>query len=160
MKERNLSIDYLKFVALLCLLIAHISTNFILLQIRNFDVNLLVILSAMLASDSVVRHSGNTLSYIRKRFVRLVIPTWIFITFYLLVNSYFHFQTLNLNNIIRSYLLQDNSIGYVWIIYVYFVCGVMMPWLVKIDLSKTKVRVGLVIVAFIYVLLYLLSLDV
>lgn len=45
---RDASLDYLKCIALLGLVIAHVSTNEFLLQLRVFDVNLLVILSAML----------------------------------------------------------------------------------------------------------------
>lgn len=132
--ERNLSIDYLKFLGLIGLLIAHISTEPILLLVRSFDVNLLVILSAFLATRSL--RSDVCLKeywiYVKKRFFRLVVPTWIFLTLYFVINLYVNFSDYSLKNVLRSYLLQDNSIGYVWIIYVYLICAILMPLIVKI----------------------------
>ena len=55
---RNLSFDYLKFIGMIGILIAHISSNKIILSIRSFDVNLLIILSAILATDTVHSEIG------------------------------------------------------------------------------------------------------
>ncbi|MCD7881516.1 MAG: hypothetical protein LUG47_07640 [Clostridiales bacterium] len=54
---RDASLDYLKCIALLGLVIAHVSTNEFLLQARVFDVNLLVIISAMLGCRGLEQHS-------------------------------------------------------------------------------------------------------
>ncbi|MCD7735281.1 MAG: hypothetical protein LUH48_09205 [Clostridiales bacterium] len=54
---RDASLDYLKCIALLGLVIAHVSTNEFLLQVRVFDVNLLVIISAMLGCRGLEQHS-------------------------------------------------------------------------------------------------------
>ncbi|MCD7887187.1 MAG: hypothetical protein LUG44_06160, partial [Clostridiales bacterium] len=139
--SRDISLDYLKCIALLGLVIAHVSTNEVLLQIRSFDVNLLVIISAILGYKRLeLSDVENKLQYIGryyiKRFCRLVLPTWIFVTFYFWLNSIFQFQELTETKIIRTYLLQDASIGYVWIIYIYLICALMMPLLVRIDLRK------------------------
>lgn len=93
---RDASLDYLKCIALLGLVIAHVSTNEFLLQVRVFDVNLLVIISAMLGCRGLGQHSmENDHKYIyigqyyAKRFFRLVLPTWIFVTVYFLLNNIF-----------------------------------------------------------------------
>ncbi len=94
---RDASLDYLKCIALLGLVIAHVSTNEFLLQFRCFDVNLLVIISAMLGCRGFARSGTENRPisigrYYVKRFCRLVLPTWIFVTFYFLLNSVFAFQ--------------------------------------------------------------------
>lgn len=159
--KRDLTIDYLKFLALLGLLIAHISENKLLLQIRSFDVNLLVILSAMLASRNTTHaKSSDSLfdwNYILKRFRRLIVPTWIFISIYLALNFVFKFQELTTVQIIRSYLLQDNSISYVWIVYVYFLCAILMPVVMLFDLNKLRDALIFCVISLVYILLYNLS---
>lgn len=159
---RNLSFDYLKFIGMIGLLIAHISSNKIILSIRSFDVNLLIILSAILATDTV--HSDMTLceirTYIKKRILRLAVPTWIFITIYLLLNLVFRFADYNIVNIVRSYLFQDNSISYVWIIYVYLIVAAMMPFIVRVDLINSRNnKLIFCLCVLCYIFLYMISDD-
>ena len=148
-KERIIWIDYLKFLCLCCLIIAHTSNNVLVLQIRTFDVNLLVILSAILASNSEIL---NNFQYYKKRFLRLVIPTWIFITIYLIINYFVNFQDYSSTNILRSYLLQDNSIGYVWIIYVYLICAIVTPFIKNYSYKNKYILSGILLI--LYVIFY------
>lgn len=145
--ERDISLDYLKAIAMLGLIASHVFFNKFIMQIRSFDVNLLIIISAYLASRGKKR---KYVAYVKKRFERLVIPTWIFITIYLGLNSIFSFQTYSLKQIIRSYLLLNNSIGYIWIIYVYLICAVIMPFLNKVDLNKSKDLIIVIMVTIVY----------
>lgn len=45
-------IDFLKLVGLFCIILAHVGPPAVVMQLRNFDVPLMVILSGMLAANS------------------------------------------------------------------------------------------------------------
>ena len=62
---------------------------------------------------------------IKKRFLRLIIPTWIFLIIFFIISSCFHLCDLNLNIIVSSFLLND-GIGYVWIIRIYFLLAIIL----------------------------------
>lgn len=155
-KTRDLTIDYLKFIALIGLIIAHVSTNNILLQIRSFDVNLLIILSAFLCKKFYKNslRKKDILKYYKKRFIRLVIPTWIFLSIYIAINTLGNFQSLTFIEILKTYLLMDSAIGYVWIIYVYMICAILMPLLLKVDISIKRNRVIIMSMFVLYIILY------
>lgn len=95
--------------------------------------------------------------YYAKRFFRLVLPTWIFVTFYFLLNNIFEFQQLTERQILRTYLLQDASIGYVWIIYIYLICALLMPLLVHVDLRKLSHVVACILIFCLYLAIIDLS---
>lgn len=133
--KRDAGIDVLKFIGLVGLIASHTFTNSAILQIRSFDVNLLVIISAFLA-DKKRSENISYCEYCRKRIKRLLLPTWIFITVYLIINMCFKFQEYSKTQIVRSYLLLNNSIGYVWIIYVYLICALVVPFLSQIETRK------------------------
>ncbi len=140
-RDREPALDYLKCIALTGLVIGNITTNDHLFQLCCFGVNLLIIVSAMLAARTFTDcRSANQKQFLKdyyvRRFFRLAIPAWIFITFYLLLNVIFNFQTLSSGQIIRSYLFQEGSVGNVWIIYVYLICALLMPLLVNLDWKK------------------------
>lgn len=156
-KERDTGIDVLKFIGLIGLIVSHTFTNDLILQIRSFDVNLLVVISAYLADRNQNNKNTTYLAYCKKRIKRLLFPTWIFITVYLILNAWFKFQKYSKVQIIRSYLLLNNSIGYVWIIYVYLICAVTIPLLKKIDTNKRYVKVIFIGVTLSYLWLTTIS---
>ena len=81
MECRNRSIDLLRFIALTGIIIAHIDPPSFWMQLRGFDVPLMVFLSGV-----SYRISGgnkqNYWSYAVKRFKRLILPVWVFLTIY------------------------------------------------------------------------------
>ena len=79
--NRYLYIDKLKKLGLLLFFLAHVSPLVFLFQLRNFDVILMIIVSSILFFLSRKKLSFG--DYILKRFKRLVIPTWIFLTIFL-----------------------------------------------------------------------------
>ena len=81
--ERDKKIDILRFIAMLCIILAHSQPNTFIFQIRNFDVPLIIIL--MGASFYISRKEIGFMDYVKKRFKRLVLPTWKFLTFFLAV---------------------------------------------------------------------------
>ena len=134
LKDRIIFIDYLKIIGLFCIILAHVCTNQYILQIRNFDVPLMVVISGFLAIDSYKRSIENDQSifnYYWKRISRLLIPTWMFLSLYFLLVFLLVFITkgnypYSFSTILRSFLLLD-GIGYVWIIRVYLICALLTP---------------------------------
>lgn len=54
-ENRLIFIDYLKLLGLMCIILAHVCTNPIIMQLRSFDVPLMVMISGFLAIGSYKR---------------------------------------------------------------------------------------------------------
>lgn len=136
--SRKSNIDFLKVIGLLLLILAHVSAPAVLEEIREFDVPLMVFLSGMLAVGSY-NHCQNSLEYFKKRFTRLVLPTWIFLILFWACMAIVG-QTMDLPTIIKSFLFQRDSglAGYVWIIWIYLWTALVVPFLLKIHISSNK----------------------
>ena len=135
-------------------ILAHTSTNKVIFQIRNFDVTLLVIISGMLGAINYDKNYS-IFQYIKKRFVRLVIPAWLFLTFFfslifILDRLTIKTDILTLKNIIGSYLCLG-GIGYVWIIRIYILCAISLP-LIILMINKFGMKKSGYIILFIYLL--------
>lgn len=150
MKGRDLTIDFLRFVGLSLIIIAHVQAPYNLTQIRCFDVPMMLFISGLTSSG---RLTGIYTEYIIKRTKRLIVPVWIFLFFYL---SVFYLaqsvvlpeQYLSWDMIWRSFLLLDKSIGYVWIIRVFLLVMLVTPPLLWYSNNYSKIHhaLGLVIV--------------
>ena len=70
---RNITIDILKTLGIILVILAHTNPPTFIFQLRNFDVVLLVILSGSLAIKSYTK-SKNFKKYFEKRILRLAIP--------------------------------------------------------------------------------------
>lgn len=128
--------DVLRVLGIFMIILAHISLkedeNSLLFNIRNFDVVLLVFISGLSSIHSV--ESINSLkeyfAYLLKRFKRLIIPGWSFITIYYLyaivMERIYESHLLNIKSIILSYTM-IGGMGYVWIIRVLFCMAVIVP---------------------------------
>lgn len=153
-KNKEIIIDILKTIGLLLIILAHVSTNPIINQIRSFDVPLMVIISGMLSVKSFNR-CNNIKEYYKKRVIRLLIPTYIFIIMYFLlikilkiVVGDFSFKT-DWNSLIRSFLLMD-GMGYIWIIRVYLLTALITPLLIKMrEKLDTKIYFSILIIIYI-----------
>ena len=95
-----------------------------------------------LANESYKKYkekNKSILKYYWKRFVRLVIPTWIFLTIYFCISCLLnHFYTLKV--ILGSYLLLD-GIGYVWVIRVYLICALLTPLIYWLNEKSSKMAI-------------------
>ena len=87
--KRDYKIDILRFIAIICIILAHSNPPKWIFVLRNFDVTLMVMImgiSFYLSNDNKrIKYSN----YMIKRFNRLIVPTWIFIsvlfiTFYII----------------------------------------------------------------------------
>ena len=116
--ERRKDIDILKTIALLCIILAHVYPPDNLFQIRNFDVVMMIMISAYLGLNNY--KNGNYFKYLLKRICRLVIPTWIFLIIFFLINYIFKINNFSFSQIVDSFKL-NYGIGYVWIIRIYLI---------------------------------------
>lgn len=78
---RDKSIDLLRSLGLILVILVHSSAPYTISQIRSFDVPLMVFVSALTFKPISV---NQYFSYLWKRTKRLVIPTWLFAAFFLL----------------------------------------------------------------------------
>ncbi|WP_325239813.1 acyltransferase [Methylophilus sp.] len=126
---RNERIDIVRFIGLSMIIFAHVDPPRILFQLRNFDVPLMILVSAMSFSLSYKTHESYS-SYVWKRVKRLVFPVWIFLSFYFLalfvldpVN-----KELQATTVLTSYTLLE-GIGYVWVIRVFLLVALISPFI-------------------------------
>lgn len=152
---RDRRIDFLRFMGLSMIVFAHVGPPGFLFQIRNFDVPLMVLISGMsFALSFAAGHPEPYLSYVWKRFKRLVIPVWIFLSL-LFATMYLTGLPSPLPNpstMVDSYLLIF-GIGYVWIIRVFLLVALAAPFILKANIQAKNDVVyflGLVAIYSIY----------
>ena len=145
--KKLIYIDYLKLIGLLFIILAHVCNNPYIMQLRNFDVPLMVIISGFLACGSYKRSmekDKSILKYYWKRITRLLIPTWLFLTFYFILMKMVYINEVypyDFSKILRSYLLID-GIGYVWVIRVYLMCSFITPLILYLNdkIKNNKIK--------------------
>lgn len=142
---RNKEIDFLRFFGLSLIIFAHVNPPEPLFQIRNFDVPLMVLLSGMSYSLSQ-KEPVHYRTYLIKRFKRLVLPVWTFLTLYFLISFALKstLDNLNLSTIISSYAL-ITGIGYLWIIRVFLLVALLSPKICNISNRITSNRAYILI---------------
>ena len=130
---RNPKIDLLRYVGLTMIICAHLSPPDLLFQLRNFDVPLMVLISGASFQLSYTKREDYG-SYLWKRFKRLVLPVWIFLTLYFLAVRLVvpGHPDLSAATVTGSYLLSE-GIGYVWIIRVFLLMALVAPWLHRLN---------------------------
>lgn len=130
---RDNNIDLLRCLGLSLIILAHVAPPDIILNIRTFDVPLMIFISGLTCYDKKISYSWK---YICHRFTRLIFPVWIFLTIYftpiLLLKLLGIDLGLNFRHVYGSYLLLD-GIGYVWIIRVFLLIALMTPLLIRIN---------------------------
>lgn len=148
MRERNYTFDLLKSIALVCIILAHVNPNGVVFQIRNFDVPLMIMISVWLSINNITNNEFKYCRYIRHRINRLLIPTWIFLTIFFIINIFLG-KMPPIKTIISSYLL-IGGIGYVWVIRIYIYIAIITP-IINNLLMKVKVfgKVFLIIMQYI-----------
>ncbi|MBQ9732548.1 MAG: acyltransferase [Alphaproteobacteria bacterium] len=147
-----MQIDLLKTIGLLLIILAHVKPGYLLMQIRAFDVPLMILISGYLAQASYKR-ARTPFQYYLKRFLRLYIPTFLFLTFFFL----FFYLTITPypftpKVIFRSFaLLFSNTVNYVWIIRVFLLCALLVPFLLHLQkYIFSKSGIVWLIVVFMY----------
>ncbi len=150
---RDPSFDILRGIGLLCIMLAHVGPPTLLFQLRNFDVPLMVLISGSVFCISSGRKVGY-FRYIIERFVRLVIPTWIFLAFFFITS----FIGFNQSTQHYPFSLQQIELcfgllyDYVWVIRVFLLVAIMAPLIMQ---AKSVIKSNLAwyfLVVFFYVI--------
>lgn len=146
MKKREKYLDILKVIGLLCIILAHVNPPSIVFQIRNFDVVLMILISAYLGLK-YKKSDGYT--YLKKRFKRLIFPTWTFLIIFFIIVLITNIFDISIKNIIGSFALSNYGTGYVWVIRIYFIIAILVllyNYLKSIISEKTIVIVSSIII--------------
>lgn len=123
---RNDRIDILRFIGLAMIILTHSDPSTIILQIRSFDVPLIVLVSGM--SFAISYKKEKYVFYLWKRIKRLLFPVWIFLTaLFAFIYSTGYFAQLISPRIVASSYLLISGIGYVWIIRVFLMVALVAP---------------------------------
>lgn len=125
-------IDFLRFLGLSLIILAHVRSTLLISQLRNFDVPLMVLISGI--SFSLTPLKTNYWNYFIKRIKRLAVPVWIFLSFYYLILYIFKLEPdlLTAFNVFGSYAFVW-GIGYLWIIRVFLEVALVAPFFNKIN---------------------------
>ena len=161
MKQRDLSIDYLRFIGISMIILAHVAAPFTLVQFRSFDVPLMIFISGLTSSRKPV---PGYLTYIGTRSKRLLVPVYVFLTglfltLYLLRSSGVITEDIPFKTVVHTYMLLE-GIGYVWIIRVFLLIMVLTPFLVRFEMTcRNNVLYGLICLSLMFLNDAILLLD-
>lgn len=155
--NRDFKIDFLRALAIMLIIMAHIKTSKdtgIIFQLRSFDVPLMCMLVGMTSYLSFNKKGEKYGKYLMKRFKRLIIPMWIFVSLYLgfsLLNKIlFDVSFPSITSIVTSYI-PIWGIGYIWIIRVYFTIAIVVPAIYKLSLRFSSIVQKTLILFFLLV---------
>ncbi|MBX2834034.1 MAG: acyltransferase family protein [Micavibrio sp.] len=85
--ERDQTLDFMRLIGLTLIIFAHVKAPYVLIQLRSFDVPLMVMVSALSFSISFSGKSISYGAYVWSRIKRLVFPVWIFLSLYFLATT-------------------------------------------------------------------------
>ena len=156
-KDRNINLDLIRFLGVLIIMIAHSSPPSWLFQLRNFGTPLLILGSALTYSFIYKYKSIDKISFLKKRVTRLIIPLWLFLTFFflffwivsLIIQKKFPFSTMDLVNSFNLF----RGIGFVWIFKVYIILALITPLGLKLSnssISNKKYFFSIILIYLIY----------
>lgn len=133
------------------MILAHVDCPPIIVQIRSFDVPLLVFLSGYLASKS--HREIKYFDYLKKRILRLAVPTWIFLIIFFIIQTVAYTKPSFKDVILAITFQRDASmVGMVWVIWVYLVCAFSIPFVSRIGYNKRSI----LLITLLYVLFEIL----
>lgn len=128
--RRDLRLDYVRVIGILLVIMAHTSLNNYVSNIRPFDVAMLVcVAGASYSFSTPITSFKEYLNYLKKRFIRLVIPVWLFLTFYFALTFLLSGEMIYSFSTMASTYLLLNGIGYVWIFRIMLMMALINPLL-------------------------------
>ena len=74
--SRNYALDYMRVLGLFLVILAHCGIPRLLFEVRNFDVTMLIFVSAFVFG---IGYRGNWKKYFTTRLRRILIPVWTFL---------------------------------------------------------------------------------
>jgi peptidoglycan/LPS O-acetylase OafA/YrhL len=160
MNTRDNSIDILRSIALIGMIIAHCGPGLFFMQIRGFDVPLIVFLSGVsfLISSKKSDKEYSYISYCWKRVKRLAFPTWVFLLLYYSVLFLGLSITGNLkvdwSEILHNFTFITG--WYVWIIRVFLIIAILSPLIFNVT-KDMNAKTFLILLPILFVGYELLS---
>ncbi|HFI0085412.1 TPA: acyltransferase [Streptococcus suis] len=139
---RDTKIDNLRVIGILLVILAHSGSGKLINDFRSFDVILLVFLSAICVTKEGYSSYLEFKSVALKRIRRIILPTYLFVVAFGIL-SFIAYRVagkpelFGLRQIVNSFLLCEDSVGYIWIMKVYFINALITPMLLRV-LSKIK----------------------
>lgn len=131
METRNNYIDFLRFIGLSLIILAHVHAPNIIHQIRCFDVPLMLFVSGLAYSNKDVKASWKKFFF--PRIKKLLIPVYLFVLVDLAA-FYLTDKDINTESTIRTlFLCEDGAVGYIWIFRVFILIMLITPLLCKIN---------------------------
>ena len=149
MPSRDKYIDFLRFVGLAMIVLAHVNAPFSIHQIRCFDVPLMLFISGLAYGNKNVCASWK--EYYLPRLKRLLIPIYIFVFFDLIALALLN-KVLTFESIIKSiFLCTNGAVGYVWIIKIFVLVMFATPILIKINNKLSNLSFVLLIIVLFFI---------
>ncbi|MBR2761823.1 MAG: acyltransferase family protein [Solobacterium sp.] len=129
-RKRNGTIDLLRVMGLFLVISAHCGFSPWFTNARDFDVILLMFVSGI--SFALTCRTAETYAdYVKKRFLRLILPVWVFLTIFFLFFRLIG-RTFSPGEILQSYLLLAGGVLFVWVYRVFFTSALLNPFLIRI----------------------------
>lgn len=147
-QSRNFGIDFLRFIGMVGIMLSHSVCPTLLMNIRNFDVPLMVFISSYCLAE--YSYKGTYMEYVRGRFLRIYTPPLIFVVcYYLFASAYFPFGSpLDLNPVINAMLLLTPDA--LWILRVFLSIAIISPaFLFLFHKYSMRVNIAVLIAMFI-----------
>ena len=140
--SRIVTLDFLRLLGVLVIMVAHAGPPFWLSQLRNFGTPLLIVASALTYRAIYQTRPLPALPFYKKRLMKLLLPVWGFLLiFFPLIALAFHLRgepfPFPPEKVWKSFLLFD-GINFVWIFHVYLVLALFTP--VVLWANKLPVR--------------------
>ena len=160
-RKRDINFDILKVIGLFCVIIAHTDPPEALFYFQSFDVPLMVMISGAVFMYSSRNRIDDSWTYIKKRLLRLIVPTWTFLVFFFIA-TFVVFSASGKRYPFTVQQIMDNFAllhGYVWIIRVFMLVAVITPLLFRLRTSLSNRRFFMVLLTayLAYEVIYLLS---
>ncbi len=157
--KRNTKLDLMRLLGVLVIMVAHADPPEWIFNLRNFGTPLLILGSALTYGFIYKKKDiQDRNEFFKKRLKRLIIPAWIFLTFFFLLfysasqilNKEFPFSTIGIINSYNFYA----GIGFVWILKVYIILALLTPFALSVSKSKAINNRKYFILIFLVYLLY------
>ena len=133
MKERNHVIDWMRVIGLVGIFFAHCSLPLPVHYFRSFDVVLLFFVSGIsFGLSSFTWSKENYWNYLKKRIIRLVIPTWIYLAVFFLVFHFIPGYDFTTPIMIKSFLFTAGGILFVWVYRIFIGTAITTPLLTRL----------------------------
>lgn len=134
-RQRDFALDLLRALAITEVVLAHTSLPPLLAQLRSFGMPLLLVVSGMSFATASRGREVRLGPHLRRRFRRLVLPSWGFLSFYmglrwLLAPTGLLDAPGSLRDIAAAYLFLS---GYLWVVRVNLLVALFAPLLLRLE---------------------------